>query len=187
MTLPQRSKTQPPPVSTSPTPTPSVTSGTGTSWATVGKSGTVEKNISIAPKKATPRKYVLLNADDQRLDERLARPDKPAMDSLHDRITNRGKVCNDFHLLGVCRTQHCPFSHEPKLTAMEQLALRHKARNKLCSSYDECRDTECYWGHVCPYDPSCTYGVCFFGEMHGIDKRAAKKWFPDGTTEPVAA
>ncbi|EON63534.1 hypothetical protein W97_02762 [Coniosporium apollinis CBS 100218] len=141
MTMPQRSKTQPPPVSTSPTPTPtpSVTSATGPSWATVGKSGTVEKNICIAPRKAALRKYVLLNADDQRLDERLPRPDKPAMDNLHDRITNRGKVCNDFHLLGVCRTQHCPFSHEPKLTAMEQLALRHKARNKLCSSYDECQ------------------------------------------------
>ena len=132
-TMPQRPKAQPPPQSISPAPSTS-----STSWATVGKNGIAEKNISIAPKKTAPRKYVLLNREDQRLDEKLVRPDKAAVDSLNARLLNKGKVCNDYHLLGVCRTQHCPYAHEPKLSSMEQLALRHKARNKLCQAYDEC-------------------------------------------------
>lgn len=142
-TLPQRSKTQPPPVSTSPSPSTSSGAGAATSWATVGKGGVTEKTISIAPSKKAARKYVLLNAMDQRLDEKLARPDKSATDSVNARISHEGKVCNDFHLRGVCRTLHCPYSHEPKLTPMEQLALRHKARNKLCGSYDECKSFPC--------------------------------------------
>ncbi|OCK74858.1 C-x8-C-x5-C-x3-H type zinc finger protein [Lepidopterella palustris CBS 459.81] len=163
-------------------PTPPVES----TWATVGKAGAVDKkNISIAPAKAAPRKYILLNAYDQRLDQPLAKADRVSVDNLHQRIQKQ-KVCNDFHLTGKCDTAYCPYSHGPKLTAMETLALRHKARGRSCPKWSDCRDIDCYYGHCCPND-DCHYQECYFKDLHNIDKTPKIKMFEDGSLEIIGA
>lgn len=159
-------------------PTPPVE----TSWATVGKAGVTEKKISIAVSK-TPRKCILLNAYDQRLDQPLAKPDRTSVESLHQRIQKQ-KVCNDFHLTSECKTAYCPYSHGPKLTPMETLALRHKARGRSCPNWSECRDFDCYYGHCCPND-DCYYQECYFRDLHNLDKAVRTKLYEDGSFELV--
>ncbi|KAJ9629670.1 hypothetical protein H2203_002051 [Taxawa tesnikishii (nom. ined.)] len=55
----------------------------GNSWAFVGKSGTVAKNIKIATVKSpATRKFIVLNSYNDRIDARLPRPDYAAQQRL---------------------------------------------------------------------------------------------------------
>ncbi|KAF2502887.1 hypothetical protein BU16DRAFT_22082 [Lophium mytilinum] len=167
------------PVAKSPTPPADST------WASVGKTGITEKKISIASNK-TPRRYIVFNADGERLDLPIAKADRASQDSLHQRI-KKGKVCNDYHLKGRCENIGCPYSHAPRLTQMETLVLRNKARGLSCVQGSDCFDFNCYFGHVCA-NYYCDGGPqCYFGHRHKdqMDTAPAKKYYEDGTEEDV--
>lgn len=153
-------------------PPPSTDTKTSSTWATVGKNGTTEKKINIASAKFVPRKIIILNAMDQRLDAPLAKPDKAAIDRVNDR-TQTNKCCNEYHLIGRCNSQYCPYDHGERLSPQEQLALRHKTRQRSCMQGNSCRSFDCFWGHQCQHSQSvygCMYGDdCHFARMHGKD------------------
>jgi len=171
------STTAPAVISTMPAATTSTKTATpppaapASDWATVGKTTGISKTISIAPTKggSKQRRAILLNQYEERLDPKLANPDRASQESFSDRISKK-KVCNFWHLSGNCENYHCPYSHEPKLSQMELLALRHRTRKITCPISSDCRDIDCYLGHMCNND-YCYYGDnCHFADTHGMDK-----------------
>ncbi|KAF2455853.1 hypothetical protein BDY21DRAFT_274092, partial [Lineolata rhizophorae] len=113
---------------------------------TVGKSVAGEKIISVASapaKAAAPRKVILLNAYDQRIDAPLAKPDRASVERLNGRIKEHGKVCNEYHLTGKCSNSWCGYVHGERMGPGEQLALRHKARGRSCTAGSDCRAFDC--------------------------------------------
>ncbi|KAK5173911.1 uncharacterized protein LTR77_002592 [Saxophila tyrrhenica] len=97
------------PRSASPAPSSdSASSGAGT-WAAVGAKGASNgKTINIASKKSAPRRCVLLNVHDERLDSELPRTDAGAEKRFAEQIKTGKKYCNSHHLTGVCML---PFLH----------------------------------------------------------------------------
>lgn len=177
---------------------------TANTWATVGKGGITDKKINIASKPTRPRKAILLNPEGYRIDGPLARADKDAIENLTHRVEKK-KVCNTYHLFGTCDISHCPYDHGKRLDTMGQLALRNVCRKRACPQRENCRDIDCIWGHVCPYNERCTYaGDCYFTYMHDIDtvslthevswrqdsdkycQTVATKIYEDGSEEHVA-
>ncbi|KAI9689708.1 MAG: hypothetical protein M1820_010078 [Bogoriella megaspora] len=164
-------------------------STTPTSWATVGKSGRTEKNINIAAPKFVPRNLIALNADEERVDAQLARAEKTVYDRLNDRSQIK-KFCNEHHLNGRCNSQYCQYEHGERLSNVEQLALRWKARHRGCQLGSACRSFDCVWGHQCINEAAgfnCSYGdKCHFAKMHGKNTTPAYKIYEDGTIETYA-
>lgn len=164
------------------------------SWAVVSKlsNGPVidlYKKSSVAPK----QKFILFNANDQRVDERLLPADGNAIRSIDIKATAQGRnFCNFFHLTNNCdKGDRCGYQHDvsPKLTAAEKLALRHKSRQIMCSIRRNCDSPYCLHGHhcknsyngqVCPWNSKC-----FFKETHDEDLRPTLKVYEDGTREVV--
>lgn len=178
-------------------PAPSNESTSSSTWATVGKAGTASKNISIAPsKKAAPRKHILLNVHDERIDVDLPRTDSGAEHRFAERVKAKGKCCksarsvqieinasnrsdtltpffrsgNSFHLGGCCDAkEYCDYIHGERLTPGEQLVLKHKAKSLCCPNRENCRDMNCFLGHHCKFATSCLYDVCRFSDTHGME------------------
>lgn len=149
-------------------PAPSVDS-TQSSWAAVGRAPG-QKSIVIAPEKPANRRFMLLNQHEERLDIPIPKADPSAQQRLFDRTAKR-KVCNNFHLRGKCEAgEYCDYSHAPKLTPGEQLALKHRARTRSCPQRSYCRDVDCTNGHVCPYGDGCFHDGCWFQDVHDVEK-----------------
>jgi hypothetical protein len=139
----------------------------GSSWATVGKGA--PKTINIAGKKAANRKFIILNAYDERLDSALPRADPAATIRLSERVKHK-KVCNNYHLNGKCEAgKYCDYDHGERLSPGEQLVLKQRARNRSCPDRGECRDFDCTNGHVCPYGKDCYNDNCWFQDVHDVD------------------
>ena len=86
-------------------PAPSSDSASSSTWATVGKSNSNTKTFNIAStKKAPARRCVLLNVHDERLDPELPRSDPGAEKRFAERLQASGKFCNNFHLIGKCKS-----------------------------------------------------------------------------------
>lgn len=151
---------------TSPDPMPAEAG----SWATVGKA-TGPKSIDIAPKKVAPRRHVVLNADDERLDAPLPRPDPAAEKRFLARTKEQGKSCNNYHLTGHCPTgQYCDYTHGERLSPGEVLVMKHKARSITCGQRHLCRDPDCIYGHHCKFGgKGCFADNCWFGDTHYMD------------------
>ena len=62
----------------------------------------MSKTIDISTKKAPKRRYVVLNAYDERLDPELPAQDSTAYRRFTERVEAHGKCCNNFHLTGKC-------------------------------------------------------------------------------------
>ncbi|GME53878.1 c-x8-c-x5-c-x3-h type zinc finger protein [Neofusicoccum parvum] len=160
-----------------------ITTTSSSSWATVGKTGMTTKSISIAPIKPKERKFVLLNAYDQRIDEKLAKVERGALERFHAKISKQ-KMCNEYHLKGACTLgPTCPYGHGDKLSPVDRLALQHKARNIPCSFLSDCREVSCYYGHNCPYDECSRGDNCYFSMTHDMDRTPRMKMLEDGTIE----
>lgn len=145
------------------TPNPSDNS----SWASVGKGA--PKTINIAAKKAPARRFILLNANDERIDSVLPRADAAATARLLERVRHK-KVCNNYHLNGKCEAgKYCDYDHGERLSPGEQLALKQRARQRCCPERGYCRDFDCTNGHVCPYGKDCYNDNCWFQDVHDID------------------
>jgi hypothetical protein len=162
----------PPPArsTSSPSPAPSVDSSNGLhSWAAVGKNGAVTKTISIAPTKVKKR-FILLNKDDDRLDDRLPEQDSKAYQRFSDMTKSKGNFCNSYHLTGKCDSgEYCDYHHGERLSPGELLVLKHKARSLACPNRYACRDFDCFLGHHCKFAKDCHLGYCRFSDTHGYD------------------
>ncbi|GAB7353105.1 hypothetical protein MBLNU459_g3647t1 [Dothideomycetes sp. NU459] len=178
----QASKAAPPPKPSSPAPS---TESTSSSWATVGKiAHGSSNNINIATRKAPARRFILLNAYDERLDPEIPRVEPAAQQRLYDRIKRNGKVCNGYHLNGKCESgQYCDYDHGERLSPGEQLALKHRARTRSCLDRGECRDFLCTNGHVCPYGKNCYSESCWFQDVHDTDLEPVSRIFENGDKE----
>lgn len=154
-------------------------------WATVGKSGTAGKTISIVSNKKPARRYILLNAYDERIDEPLPRPEPGLESRFNDRVRTQGKFCNNYHLGGKCGAgEYCEYAHGPKLSPGEFLVLKHKARGICCPQKSYCRNVDCYLGHHCKFGSNCAMmDNCQFRNNHQMDKTVAKRMSEDGSEE----
>ena len=165
-------------------PVQSADSAASNTWATVGKPSNGAKNINIAPKKSAPpppRRFILQNVYDDRLDIKLPETDKVAEGRFAERMRTSGKMCNSYHLTGRCHAgEYCDYDHgAAPLSPGELLVLRHKARSRSCPQNHACRDFECTFGHHCRYGPSCTAReTCWFSNTHGVD--LVRSWFFPG-------
>ncbi|KAF2201433.1 C-x8-C-x5-C-x3-H type zinc finger protein [Delitschia confertaspora ATCC 74209] len=156
----------------------------GTSWATVGKAGVADRNISIASTKPAPRRYILYNATSQRLDEPLPHVSRIAIQDLTAKMKQQGKnFCNAYHVVGKCRNPECKYLHGSKLTGEDLLALKYKARSLACGKPD-CANIDCYLGHECGYERDhggkCPYSNCHLRSTHGMDHTPKLKQWEDG-------
>jgi hypothetical protein len=184
-----------PTTSTRPTPpptTPGLQSPTGSnqantngsSWATVGKTGVTERNISIASAKAPPKRYIIYNENSERLDEPLPYISRTVLQAFTARTKQQSKnFCNSFHINnGKCRNPECPYLHGPKLVGEELLALKYKARSLPCGKPD-CENFECYLGHECSNErinKKCPFPTCNLKASHGMNHTPAFKQYEDG-------
>jgi hypothetical protein len=128
-------------------------------------------NMTSTP---TPSNIVALaiNKLGQRIDLPLERP--AAEDQVRYEARWRAKkLCNEYHLCGMCRNQDCRFDHNP-IDEGIRLALRISARQIPCKHGQVCRRQDCPNGHHCPYSVSpggCTNRACPFRVkgMHNVD------------------
>lgn len=121
------------------------------------------------------RGIVLLNVNDERIDADLGRPEKEAEQSVRKRH-EQARMCNDFHLRNICTNPSCPFSHEPRLSPAESIALRYLARRLLCQRGSACRGAECWYGHMCLHETCYLPNTCRFRAFHGMDHTAVTVW-----------
>ncbi|OAX77899.1 hypothetical protein ACJ72_07797 [Emergomyces africanus] len=113
---------------------------------------------------------VLKNKHGQRVDPPI-KPSSSIVQSLKSR-----KLCNPYHLLGICHFVACKHEHGERLNEKTMEALRYVARLAPCPSGLECEDENCYSGHRCPNNP-CHRPNCHFAkEMHGVDTKICKTW-----------
>ena len=151
-------------------PAPSGDSNGSSSWATVGKAGSTGQAINIAAKKAAPRRSMMLNVHDDRLDVDLPQTDPTAYYRFSERIKTKGKFCNNYHLSGQCDAgEYCDYQHGERLSPGEQLVLKHKARSLYCPAKSYCREMACYLGHHCKYGKQCYFDYCKFADTHDMD------------------
>ena len=156
--------------SKSTSPAPSSDSATSGTWATVGKGAQGSKNINIAPTKTAPRRFVIVNVDDERLDQPFPRPDPAAEKRFTARLKEHGKCCNDFHLLGRCpANEYCDYQHGERLSPGETLVLKHKARSRTCPQRYNCRNPDCTFGHHCKFGKGCLTDSCWFEDTHYME------------------
>jgi hypothetical protein len=187
---PQMTANSAPFIPKSTSPAPSSDSASSGTWATVGKGLSTGKTINIASKKAPPRRFVLLNVYDERLDAELPRSDPSAFKRLTERLENEGKLCNNYHLRGSCKSSfcssfephadlrsiatgdagdYCDYTHGDRLSPGEQLSLKHKARSRSCPYRDQCREIDCTYGHHCKFMETCTLPKCYFAHTHSME------------------
>lgn len=158
------------------------------SWAAVGKNGVEDgfETISIAPKKSKKMKYILLNADGQRIDDPLDKFDVESVRSFDEKVHAAGtNLCNQYHLNGNCQNPYCTFKHGSKLTQGELLILKHKSRGLKCAQGVHCEKIDCYLGHHCKFQTGCTARGCRFTDTHGMDLTPASRWYEDGSEEYI--
>lgn len=157
-----------------PAASPAAVATTNTNWARVSAGGDSEGKtfaVTLASKNSSePKKKVLLNHASDRVDVPLPKVDRNALSRVNALIKDNGNYCNEYHLAGKCSNQNsCPFVHGARLVGQEQLALRVKARNRLCYYEGTCTNADCFFGHICPNDV-CLYETCYFKHLHGRDK-----------------
>jgi hypothetical protein len=185
--LPEKPKSSPPQIQTSlarPANGSSATSPSAPNWAAVSGGADVEGKVlpvgspqpipakiaSTTAAMASSTRKIFRNGEGQRVDIPLPKPDRSAVSSLNGRISRGGNLCNEYHLTGKCPVgPRCDYRHDPRLTVAEQLALRHKARSRLCKNESDCNNAHCFFGHMCP-NAECWYENCNFEHLHDINK-----------------
>jgi hypothetical protein len=128
------------------------------SGAPVTDDGSLEGLALFAklPKKDDiPRGCVAVNRNGYRLDPYSPPINANVMSRLKARVDKR-RVCNSFHLQGVCDAgDRCEYDHEP-LEADFLPALEALARSQPCPRRGTCRLEGCTHGHICQ-NPECKH------------------------------
>lgn len=136
--------------------------------------GPIADILTVVPKK---QRYVLLNAKNERVDERLPPNDPGAMKLLDAKArSNDRNFCNHYHLTGACdKGTYCEYQHDvkPPLSKAERLALWHKSRGTVCGEGMYCENPYCLNGHHCKNIYGgliCMWSSkCFFKDTHDAD------------------
>ena len=90
----------------------------------------------------------MVNENNYRLDPSLPPVSANMMSRLKARIDKR-RVCNSFHLQGLCdASDRCEYDHEP-LDPEVLPALLALARSQPCPRRGGCRLENCFHGHIC--------------------------------------
>lgn len=153
----------------------SISASAPPTWAVISKLSSGPVIDLYSKKTASPKlRYVLFNAANQRVDERIPSADVASVRSLDSRARVQGRnFCNFYHIAGSCdKGGSCEYMHdcEPRLMVSEKLALRHKSRQIRCSDGQWCSSPYCLSGHHCKniYNGhACTWGSkCFFRDTH---------------------
>lgn len=160
--------------------TPVLSPSGATSWATSARTGlaTSSGTIDIAPAKrasdGNTKKYYLVNAQDERVDEQLPNPPPRAQHQLDTRVQDENgglNFCNQCNFFGpeTC-DKLTSFRHgKANLTPGEQLVLRQKVRGLPCSVGSWCFDPKCPYGHHCRFGYKCNKGEqCRFVSTHHV-------------------
>lgn len=163
-----------------PTPVTSAASGAA-SWASSARNGlpASSRTIDITPAKraadGAAKKYYLVNAQNERVDEPLLKTTPQMFEQFNARIqTENGgrKFCNQCNFFGPesCN-QLADYRHgKVLLPPGEALVLRHMVRNNQCSESSWCVDVECPYAHHCKYSYMCTKGeACRFASTHHVN------------------
>lgn len=162
-------------------PTP-VTGSTGPqTWARSASNGHTASSrmIDITPAKraadGNSKRYYLVNAQNERVDEPLPKGTQQAYDMMTARINNENggrKFCNQCYFFGpdTCN-QLSDFRHgKVNLTPAEELVLKQMVRGLPCASSSWCSDPNCPYGHNCKYGSNCNNpGVCKFATTHHVN------------------
>jgi hypothetical protein len=173
----------PPPENRAPTPVKSLpsTSTSATSWASSARNGISPSSrmIDITPAKrasdSNRKKYYLVNAQNERVDEPLPKPPASAQDSLRARIREENgglNYCNQCNFFGPDSCDKTAYFRHGKasLTPAEELQLRSMVRGLPCSSSSYCADPSCPYGHLCKYGPRCSNpSGCKFASVHHVN------------------
>lgn len=122
-------------------------------------------NIEHRPRMITPKPAIFRNAQGQRVDPPL-NPKETMVVWLRAQ-----KFCNNHFLQGQCPEPRCKARHDGRLTSEQLDALRYLGRSLPCRYSNQCRDPECYAGHMCSFQPCANRNCKFYAEMHVIDRR----------------
>jgi hypothetical protein len=147
-------------------------------------------NATIRPHQGSPSSrtgYVPVNAAGQRVDSYLRLPTNDGHNKYKSRTKGK-KLCTSLHLTGSCYQKKCRFDHSA-ITPTILHVLRHKLRECPCTHEGECRQADCFYGHVC-FAKGCAghwqSGCRFKLEAHGVDLLVVK-WVRPGGAKTVEA
>ncbi|KAL2753291.1 hypothetical protein ACRALDRAFT_1083047 [Sodiomyces alcalophilus JCM 7366] len=170
-------------------PTPASSSAAATSWSTITRTipSANPKAIDISVTKKAPRKYYLINADSQRVDEPLPRIDPAAERKFKDMMAKNGtNFCNNHYLLGGCESAHCTYYHGEKLALPVLNVLKQKVRGIPCELKTQCEDPTCIYAHHCRWARNCPQSSCRFAYSHDMDLVPRLKIFDDNTVQHLS-
>lgn len=159
------------PRSGTPQPTP-VTAAVGGSYAKVAPGSNNSMTISLGKKPGVPqRKFYLVNAFEERIDQELPRPDQAAEKRYADRVQKLGyNYCNKYHLLEHCSNgDYCGYEHGERLPPPELAVLRLKCRSLKCTNTYYCDKLDCPFSHHCKLGNKCTIANCRWADTHHVD------------------
>lgn len=151
------------------------------SWVISARNGLPPSSrmIDITPAKrdsdGNAKKYYLVNAQNERVDEPLPKPPQQAYDQMTSRIRDENgglKFCNQCNFFGpeTCDKSNAFRHGKANLTPGEELVLRQMVRGLPCSSSSWCADVKCPYGHNCKYGPKCTNAMgCKFASTHHVN------------------
>ena len=107
------------------------------SWST--KAATNGKGaIDVSSSKVKPVRYMLRNAEDWRLDERLAPVPSSVFESLKKKRQQGGNACNDFYLLGKCPNEYTCNFVSPRLYSQLRLGRTFAVTTEVQISSSSC-------------------------------------------------
>lgn len=162
-----------------PTPVTSIATGAA-SWANSARNGLpASRTIDITPAKraadGAAKKYYLVNAQNERVDEALPKATPQMFEQFNARLQNENqgrKFCNQCNFFGpeTCN-QLADYRHgRVPLPPGEALVLKHMVRNNQCSESSWCVNVECPYAHHCRYGSMCTKGsMCRFAATHYVN------------------
>jgi len=125
----------------------------------------VFRDTEYRPRINMPKPAIFRNAQGQRID-----PPLNPKETMVARLRAQ-KFCNNHFLHGECPEPRCKARHDGRLTSEQLDALRYLGRSLPCRHSNQCRDPECYAGHMCPFQPCANRNCKFYAEMHVIDRR----------------
>ncbi|BDD63849.1 hypothetical protein MPDQ_003984 [Monascus purpureus] len=93
------------------------------------------------------KKLIPVNKDGERIDTYCPYPPEKSWIYYH-RTFKKHKLCNKYHLGGVCRDIDCQYGHtEAESPALE--VMKYILRQTPCRRGGHCRSLKCYTGHIC--------------------------------------
>ncbi|GAB7362817.1 hypothetical protein MBLNU230_g3120t1 [Neophaeotheca triangularis] len=107
----------------------------------------IDFTAELPQRSQIPRGQIPVNKAGYRLDPFVRNPTAAEKNSFFNRV-QRKKFCNTYHILGTCRNGSCEFDHDP-MAEGEFNRLLQIVQGNPCKARGDCRNLNCYSGHVC--------------------------------------